>query len=159
MKVKLGAGVEIDTLTQSELESSLAKHMAAWREANTLGGRFIPIRAKGTADGTGNLVIGNREGDRLGPSAGYYWDVRRLAVWGIDLTSKSATLYLGSEDSPSARIANTAMSDSGLWTFDRQLVITDASSLVLTSTGLTAGDVVHLTGQAYEVPQSLGYLI
>lgn len=156
MKFTIKAGAEMDLISRQELREELDRVMLAWQASAHLGGRYVPIRAKGTIDAAGGLTIGGSVGyERLGPADGYVWDVRRLSVVTTLNAADSIAVYVN-EATPFSMLLRITQA-SGPILMDRQTVLYSGDNLLFVGAGMaTTGDVI-ITGTVHELPVSLAW--
>lgn len=150
MKAKLDFGAEIDILSGSEFRQGLDQVSELWYSyARGLKHLRLPILT-GTVAADGSLSLG-LSGDEVtcGPSQGYAWRICRVSVYGLS-GAESADLYFG-EPGPT-RFVQTVSASAPTWASSRGLLLRPGDYLVLSGSGLTAGNVVTMNGEALEAP-------
>jgi hypothetical protein len=161
-KTVIRANATLDTLTEPELNRSLAHFMTEWRAELLRGVKFRRILRKGVADASGNLMLGGSDSRLrgLGPEEGFIWSVDFFSLYPLT-TGGTAIVRLYQNTANDGDLVrgdytpvNSAVSDNF---GGRGLIMQGGSTLLLTASGLTAGTSVTLTGQATEVPFNNAY--
>lgn len=156
-KAEIKAGATFDTLTQPELDKSLAAFKVSWRQELGRGIGFKPISRQGTADIAGAVRIGGTDSAivGLGPDPGFVWSIPWLTVANL-LTGATVTpaFWRNNDDSASLiRRGFTPVDNAIYQPFGGPgLILQPGEKLLFTCGGLTAGTVVSLTGQVTELP-------
>jgi len=83
--------------------------------------------------------------DRMGPKDGYWWDVRRLTLWGF--TAGTVSVYLNDSTTLGEQLASCTL--PGQFTWSGQLLLGSRDRLVVVASGVTGS--VSAAGQAIEV--------
>jgi len=149
----LSAGKKIETLSKAELDASLKE----WMVDVAKGCRPIQISAQGSSASPGAVVLGGAttlQGGTLGPEAGFWWSVSRLAVR-VEGMPAPFSLYLNNADGGHlVRDVNAGANGYiGFGAFE--LMLSGADTLVIqTSTAGEAG-LVTVSGAAVEMPNQL----
>ena len=101
----------------------------------------IPLTA-----GAGTLLNVNL----YGPELNYWWDLRYVSVWGF--TAGTVTIYRnGLAGSTLGEQLGQTTGVPGQFTWSAQTLLSPQDNLVFGATGINAGGVVNVTGQAIEV--------
>jgi hypothetical protein len=126
----------IDRITRSdERDAQLWQHVHP-----------VPILANalmGVATGTID------QPERLGPKDPFWWDVRRLSVWGF--TAGTVQVFLNDASGLGELLAS--FPQAGQFTWSGQLFLGPRDRLVITATGITGN--VFIAGQAIEVASTI----
>lgn len=147
MKVKLEAGASLDLLTREEV----AQELRSWHAEVRAGVRYPLFTAQAAADpATGLFTI---TGDQLGPTEGFIWDVRRIAISSPADDISDARVFVN--DPSPARFVCELFDDRSFNT--AELVLNYGSQLVITGDTALLGQIVTVSGQAKEVPYLLGW--
>lgn len=155
MKFKVQAGAELEIPSQREIQDAVSTVMTSWISENMRGGRYRRLTAMGTITGGSLSIGGPDETHQLGPASGYVWDVRRLFINGYQLTAPIDVVWVYVNDASSGSvIASTTQSESGLFRFDRQVVLYSGDNLMLAGLSLAAAGPVYVTGTVLEYPAS-----
>lgn len=158
-KFKLQAGAFIDTLTQPEIAKTLTQFITSWRLETQRGDTYRHFSATGTADASGNLVIGGSDATRsgLGPEESMVWGVSRIAVTGAAGTTPILSLFRNSADPSTIIRGSLALVNGNAYQEygSPGLVLNPGTNILLTGTALTAGSAVTLTGDCRELPASM----
>jgi hypothetical protein len=163
MESKLAAGATIDTLTHKELDTVLRTVQRDWFQQVARGDRYRRFYASETISG-GAISIGGADSrdDNLGPSDGFVWAVKRIAVSGLTtntgtpLTSSTEPVALFINDESASTCVHPNL--QGFAAFDQDtLVLYPGDRLFITATGLTKTGIVTISGQARELPMPLAY--
>lgn len=161
-KTKIQAGQTFDTLTQPELHETLTKAMISWRQELARGDIYRDFAAQGVVAGDGTLRIGGSDsavaGGSLGPRPGMLWAVNRVAITNA-LGTPVLRWYRNANDAATFIRGNmTVVAGDGYFNFGgNELVLNSEDVLLVIGTGLTAATVVTVTGQAREVPATMGW--
>lgn len=110
------------------------------------------VSAKVAAGGA--LTISDSE--QLGPKVGYVWDVRRISLTGLAANTESVTLWkVGTAATVSAQPQNFVCTLTGPSAFQPfglgQLMLRAQDKLMVTGTGLTAGEAVTLSADGFSI--------
>lgn len=157
MKQKLG-GQEVDLLTAQELDRAV-RGLQEWYVDVARGIRPIRFNAQGDADAGGLVQIGGAmslTGGRLGPDAGFWWAVSRVAVR-VDGGPGAFSLYVGGAHTNSLIRDVTADVNGYVSWGAQELLLGPTENLYLRASSLSPGNkgVVTLSGAAIEIPQQL----
>lgn len=157
MKQKFNAGADLDVVSGSELRQAMSG-LQDWMVSVAKGLRPVDIEGSAVADGTGLIQVGGAltlSGGRLGPEAGFWWAVTRLAVR-IDNVPAAFSLYLNHPGS-NAVIRDVDATAGGYLPFGaHELLVGNSDTLYLRGSGSTPGTSrMTVTGQAIEIPQQL----
>jgi hypothetical protein len=156
VKVKIGAGAEIDTLTKSELVDALK----SWHVELFKGARPILFDAQGTITGNALTVGGSSGGQpssgRMGPEAGHVWALARVTQTGLALATDPTALFVG-DNEPSRLVFPNFTGNAtatGYKSFGKgECVLMPTQKLLLASTGaIGSTGVVTVAGSAWELP-------
>lgn len=155
MLQKLTANKEIDVLTAKEVRSL----MQEWKVDVAKGLRPITFNATGTTDGTGRFSLGGATtlaGGQLGPPAGFWWAVDRLAIRVSGTALMTAfSVYHGAENSLTV-VRDVQATAGGFVNFNnRGLLLPGTDSMVIVGTGAAATAPITIAGAAIEIPQAL----
>ena len=113
----------------------------------------IPAQS-GTVTAAGALTIANTE--LLGPKSGWYWDVRRVSVSGLNSSTEIVSIYKGSIGTSTEQLGNNFVATitgkagtfgpglAGMWLRPNQ-------SINIGGSGLTAGEIVIATYEAVAI--------
>lgn len=136
-----GTGVELGAKIDVALGALGRQAQRAERRENRLwaGVHPVPIAVQPLTASV-NVDLANL----LGPNDGYYWDVRRLSVWGI--TAGSVAVYWNTTDGE--KVAN--FSQDGQYTWSGQLLLGPRDRLIYVPSSALTGSV-YIGGQAIEV--------
>lgn len=155
MKVKISAGAEIDTLTKDELRGVLKDWMV-----ETMRGA-IPTRfdAWGTVAANALTIDGQNGSGQLGPEAGMFWYVTRLAVVGLTNATDPTSVYINNVASRNLLVPSLSgvTGSVGYHEFQgAQCLLTGNDRLILASTGsIAATGNITFVGAAWELPIGL----
>lgn len=81
--------------------------------------------------------------DQLGPRDGYWWDVRRISIWGF--TAGTVAVYLNDPNGEQVGAATSA----GQLTWGTSLLLGPRDRLIFVASNITGN--VRIGGQAFEV--------
>ncbi len=153
MKAKLDFGAEIDILSKGEFDDGV-DHLAGdiWRRyAEGLKHVRFPVM-RGSVSAAGDLTLGSTDFADLtyvGPREGYAWRISRISVAGLE-TGETVSVYFG--EVGASRFVRTLTAASPEWDTSHGLLLHPGDHLVITGSGLTAGEVVTVNGEAIEAP-------
>lgn len=158
-KIKLKAGAFIDTLTQPEIDQSLTKFLTSWRREVARGDSYRTFSRQGTADASGLLSIGGSDSSwGLGPDESMMWAVLRVCVTGLAGTPVLRMFRNSADASQIVRGNFTVANNDASHEFGGPgCVLNPGGVLLLTGSGITAGTVVTLTGEAREIPAAMAW--
>lgn len=150
----LSAGKQLDILTAKEMSLLLRE----WMVDVARGARPVKIASQGTADATGLVSIGGTTtltGGTLGPAAGFWWAVTRLAVR-VDGAPAAFELY-ANEPHTHSLIRDVPGEANGYASFGaHELLVGNADALLIRCSSLTpTTGVATVTGSAIEFPEAL----
>ncbi len=160
-KQKIQAGATLDVATPDEVAKLLEHGFKSWQSEALIGARFPRFSANARVANSAFAIDGSRsDGERLGPDAGFVWDVRRLRITGM-AGADVASVYIN-DVSPTGLIASTSdnatqTGTGALYLWDRQLILQPGDFLVVAGSGLLAtptGSTVTINGQVQEIPIS-----
>ena len=162
-KVVMKAGATFDTLTQPELDKSLANFLTSWRKEVVRGVTFQRFTGSGVADASGAVVIGGPASEEkpIGPAESMVWGVTRLNMAGLVTGGMAPVMRLFRND------ASNTTQVKGDWTVVNEassvhfgtpgIILRPGDALLVTGTGLTVGTTVTIAGDAIEVPFNLAW--
>jgi hypothetical protein len=156
VKQKVQAGATLEMATPEEVREAIASGLRSWQAEAIRGMRYTRFSASAVVTAGAFVIDGNAE--RLGPEAGFVWDVRRLRIVGMG-GADVATLYVN-DPAPSQMIASTddnatTTGTGALFLWDKQLILQPGDNLVVTGTSLVStSGTVTVNGQVLEVPVS-----
>lgn len=159
MKAKLQAGVELDILSPEEFRDGMRGAFQDWVTQSMIGPKRIDIFGVGTVDSAGNLAIGGENADlnqgNMGPDNGMVWSIKWLSTSGLK-AGDTLSIYRGSNTA--SRFVRSDLSGYQSYGSD-QLVLRGGIRLLITGATLAtpANTVVTVTGQAWELPQTMLY--
>ena len=140
-KTRMGAGSEVETLSQAELEQVLTQQTAAWYQEQARG--FTTARFGNTSTvATGSVQIpAVGSSDVFGPDKGFAWRIGRISADGLSANDvlkvyRNGTAYVGS-------ITATSNLSPG-----KGLILRGAEFLVITGSALTATGDITVDGEA-----------
>jgi hypothetical protein len=149
VKFKIAGGAEFETLTKHELEETLH----AWTVELGRGTKYRRIGGQAAVNG-GALSIGGPAGGpgtgEMGPSDGFVWSVRRLAV--VGLTGTDAVSLYTNEAQPLSLVRTLSAPWSYEWGSGVWVLYPGDAILVAAASGLAATGTIIVTGQVEEVP-------
>lgn len=151
-KFVLDFGMEVDLLTQAELDESLRNAGDSYARALLRGVKWmrLPI-LRGSASG-GALVLGTQD-STVGPAGGFAWSIRRLAVAGL-AADDVVGFYRSSNVNPAMWQVDASFPFAK---FGRgEMVLTGDDELVAASIGtFGATGTVQVTGEVLQVPMEM----
>ena len=151
-KFTMSAGKEFETLSKAELDASLKE----WMIDVVKGIRPVNISSQGNAVATAVTLGGatSLTGGTLGPEAGYWWAVSRLAVR-IDSVPAAFSLYRNATN-PGDLIRDVPGEANGYAAFGPyELMIAGGDTLLIQANSLTETGLLTVSGQAVEIPNQL----
>ncbi len=156
MKAKLDFGAEIDILSGEEFNKGLRQAIAFMRaEAESLKHVRLPVLSGQVAAG-GTITLGSEglldqsanQGALCGPRSGFAWRITRVSVTGL-LAAEELSLYWA-DASPQRYVAG--ITGPGLFNLStKSLLLKPTEHLVVSGSGLTAGETITVSGEAIEV--------
>lgn len=157
-KFKIQAGAEIDVVTHKEMTDALGHASTAWIQDLARGDRFRSIQGRTTIAATAVAVGGDTDQQNsLGPSQGFVWSVRRLAI----IAGTAADVALLGLYRNSTGPGDTIIPVGSLTAYrgfeTNEVVLYPGDKLLLSGTGLAGTGQVVLTGQVRELPVSLAW--
>lgn len=152
------AGVELDLLSQDELDQSLGRHFAA-QEAAKLHG-IKPMRLPETLYGTAasnKLTLSVANGNApVGPRSGYAWVFKRLIVNGLTSGSTPDVVNLYHDSTTGVPLWAFDGNHFGYTFGELQITLYGGETLALASVGtFNSTSQITLGGELVEVPQEL----
>ncbi len=157
MKQKFNAGVELDMITKDEVKDLLQAQMTSWFNEVAKGDRYKRFSAQATVLADGTVTFGQDAHNRVGPNDGFIWSLKRLNIGpdtGIDPSTDDVFLFFN-DANPSSMIRQLAANYSQFGT--NEVVLYPGDSLVITSSSLTAGDILTISGAVRELPLPMGW--
>lgn len=155
MKTKIDFGMEIDVLSQAELDDSLRRSGDAQARAAVRGIRYRRLpQLTGQASG-GALSLGATGGAvEAGPDSGFAWSIRRLVVSGLTAgaTPDVVNFYnSGAGSQPLWQLNGNSFGE----TFGRlELTLLGGETLIVASVGtFAATGTIVVSGELIELPQ------
>lgn len=149
---------QVDLLTSKEVER-LMGDLKDWMAESVRGARPIRFVATGLIAGNAVTVSGDTPSNRLGPEAGFYWMVRRIAVTGLTLATDPTSIYINAAAADHLVYPNLTglAASTGYKSFTRdECMLVPNDRLVIASTGAVAATgTVVVSGAAVELPASL----
>jgi hypothetical protein len=148
-KYKLGAGVEIDTLTQHELREHLDRTAADIFREQARGFTTSRFDATDTVS-AGALSLPAAGHATLGPSAGFAWRIQRIAVSGL-LSGDTLSIWRG--DTNANHFIDTVSAAKPAIYPNKGLILRGDERLLFTGSSLNATGAVSVNGEATEVSE------
>jgi hypothetical protein len=153
MRQKFQAGAELDILTPAEMSRLLRE----WMVDVARGARPVAISAAATAGADSKITVGGSvtlTGGTMGPGAGFWWAVTRLAVR-VDDVPAAYTIYTG-EPHTSRLVRDVDASAGGYAAFgSHELLVGNSTPLAVRASGSSTSSRATVTGCAIEFPESL----
>ena len=157
MKQKFNAGAELDLITKDEVKELLNSSRTSWFNEVAKGDRYKRFSAQGTVTAGGTLAIGAVVNQRIGPNDGFVWSLKRLNVFAttaFDPSSDTGLLYLN-DPSPSSLVR--ALSSTYTQFGNNEVVMYPGDTLYVAFTGLTATEIVTISGAVRELPLPMAW--
>lgn len=156
MKFKINAGAEIDVITKGEMDDALKNFGTSWVQELARGDRYRDIRGAGTITATAVSIGGDRDDVNLGPSQGYVWSVKRLAVIASTVDDVAKLTLFKNDNAPSSTVKPILLTYN---TFDaNELVLYPGDKLLVESSAALGGSGnITITGQVRELPVALAW--
>jgi hypothetical protein len=156
MKQKFNAGADLDLLTKGEVEELLKASQTSWFNEVAKGDRYRRFGVQSTVIADTTVTFGDDPHNQVGPNDGFIWAVKRLNIIGgeIDPGTNDTFIYLNSA-SPSNMVRQLVANYTAFG--NNELVMYPGDQLIVTSTGLTDGTIVTLTGAVRELPLPMGW--
>jgi len=132
-------GEIVDRLTRREEHAERAA-VDLWQNVH-----MVPILYTGLTGLAGSTGAVIASPDRMGPSTGFWWDVRRLSIWGF--TAGTVNVYLNDISGNGELVAS--FPQPGQYTWSGGLLLGPDDYLAAITAGVTGS--VFLAGQAVEV--------
>jgi hypothetical protein len=145
-KTRMGAGSEVETLSQAELEAVLTKQTAAYFQEQARG--YTTARFGNTSTPSAGAVTIPAVGssDTFGPDKGFAWRVGRISADGLGANDtlkvyRNGTVYVGS-------ITASSNLSPG-----KGLILRGGETLVVVGTSVGATGDITVNGEAVSVAE------